>query len=687
MQKNIEDLDFSNEVDILYAYKNFGKNPEEITRLFQDLKVNESDFGVFCFGIVEQICLFELGEFFKDAEIKEMLEISHIKDQENKKMIKDASKKLANKNVTEDFTLKRDSKTLQQKDKEFIEEIEKMLIDNDLKAPETKEENKYFHIKHLDVLLKPLIDICNKKIVDLVYYIYRKTGINHFDFLFKEFSDEAQRVELHLLVAKGIKARSFDLSDVKEALSSASKQEVTNSTADDINTDDIDLNVLNATPAQSNSNATIEFQVDAKKTTFDSLFESHLNEPIIPLPFLQNSEISLLKPFKIGFSAETHLNEAKKKLMSHGYFPDYFYVEKLASFLCLKFDREIFSKFLSFSDHRLFHVNLNRFPSVPYFFYEYAPIETVLSYIPNSQSNPLNFSPSVCHLAPLKVNCYLLKYFLEFATRSFKSISSPESDYLLIAMSLKTFVENYRSIAFVKIFKDLLGCKIEKVASEIKKILLNDISLYLEVFYNGDKQKIESEIIGWSLDPLKENPSVPTLSDSLENLISSFHNSSFYQDESEKISKYLLSLYYEESEVEKIDRFELMDDFIVEASNNAMNKVFVLKSIELINKLMKTKENRKQNLMISEEPKELKTDEDRAEKVPVENVLSLLKDCAAFDTILNNLKIFPNRIWRYKKLFIEMAGTLEKFGITKEWIKETFSKDKVFYIRKMIEKL
>jgi hypothetical protein len=49
---------------------------------------------------------------------------------------------LANENIAEDFTLKRDSKTLQQKDKDFIEEIEKMLVDNNPKAPETKEEPK-----------------------------------------------------------------------------------------------------------------------------------------------------------------------------------------------------------------------------------------------------------------------------------------------------------------------------------------------------------------------------------------------------------------------------------------------------------------------------------------------------------------------------------------------------------------
>lgn len=64
-----------------------------------------------------------------------------------------------------------------------------------------------------------MINSCNKPVVDLIFYVFRKTGKNHFNILFEAFKDCSEiLVELHLIVARVTRDDSFNLAEIKSCL-------------------------------------------------------------------------------------------------------------------------------------------------------------------------------------------------------------------------------------------------------------------------------------------------------------------------------------------------------------------------------------------------------------------------------------------------------------------------------------
>jgi len=503
MLKDTKTLDLSNEMDVLYLYKNIKIVPE-LLRDVQKIKFSDFSFSLFCYSIIENAVFEELNEFFTDFEMEEMLHLS--------------AEECAMRNLEEVL-----SENICGEEAKYVSNEGTHVEDNS--SEDKASENKIvasppniFYLKHLDIMLKPLVNICNKQIVDLVYYVFKKSGYNHFEFLFNVFNENTQLIELHLLVAKAMKDRPFDLTDIKECLNESTDSAVISESETksyNLNSELSSLSIssenkcikgseenqscIKSIEENKNCIKSSESNKKALKIEVGGFSEDNSSEDV-----LENITNLAACPFMDKKNHSYHLQRAKELMMSYSASNNYctaepgqtdfgknenivFFVENLCTFLSIKFDKEIFTELLRFSFHDSFSSNLKKIPNLPFIFYENAKIEKIMA--PASKTpkkDPYEFSPAQC-ICPIPINAYTLKYFLEFCHSTFFNINSPISDYILISKSLRHFVEFYRHPAFFKIFYELLNCKVSKIESELRENLLCDLPLYIEVFYLPEK--------------------------------------------------------------------------------------------------------------------------------------------------------------------------------------------------------
>lgn len=643
MVKDIQAIDLSNEMDILYLYKNIRELPDLLDQ-FHKIKFCDLSFSLFCYGVVEKVVLEELGEFFVDHEMEEIVRAT-------------------------------------------------------LGRPESdicmcgRPEDTRFYVDHLDVLLMPLVDICNKQIVDLIYYVFKKSGVNHFEFLFDMFTGESQLIELHLLAAKGMRDRSFDLSDIRECL----EREGDRTVADIAVNSTLPPNDSDLPPPNEDNDVSLGKP-------------SSSPDPIIPFPFSEkpkdlhidvgyfasdSSDEELghvkglaAKPFKEKHTMNPafHLQRAKELLLGYKDNDASFFIENVTTYLSMKFDKELFAEYLSYKCYNPFSVNLKKLPNVPFFFYANSNVAKILAPVAKvTRKDPYDFSTqeSSC-MVP--INSYVLKYFLEFCHATFFDINSPLGDYILISKSLRYFVEFYKDPAFFKIFYELLNCKISKIEVDIKGNLLSDLSLYVDVFYGNPRTALDAadeELENWTLrlhpshkkitqslyddgnktEDRKKPSVIPSIGeDSKSVLTNAYINSSFYTDIEEKISCHLLDLFSKNYNEDQVDVDEFIESLVLEISSDPHLKVYLLRSVGKIHDKLCAHENTGHN-----EGKELH------------------RPC--FSKILENLKDFPKLNWRYKKVFLSKLDELEKLSVDRIWVKKTLENDRVFYIKNMVSNL
>ena len=766
MQRKISELDFSNEMDIIYAYKNFSESPAEIIEFLEKSKVTDHGFGTYIFGILEKACLAELKNYTQDAEMNELLEMvfsskegktdepsvalqpkesntsqqnaspnnSLITDMNTDNTIDDKSNASIHSPVSYEEAL--DSDNLASFTCSNIKNLSEIKISNDHSAGISSEKSHpidtatelsneihsqtpidpKLHINNLNVLLKPIVGICNKQIVNLIYYVYKSTGISHFDFLFDEFKDEAQKIELHLLAAKAIKSMSFDLSDVKEALKVATSTQ---------------NNEL-----ENSSQMTFGFE----KKSFE--LES---QPIIPLPFIENStedipsdplnlsEAMNFKPFKVNLTIDDHLAVVKKYINDFVFNPSNTaaittYLIALSHFLEIKFDSEVFQKFIKYHYRNQYQISIIKFRSAPYFFYESIYLYELLGFAPAFKMDPFSDNQLDSPFFSLKPNCHLLNSLIGYGTDFGKHPNHYDINSVkAFTKNLKNFVETYKSPTLFGIFNSLIECNFPYHLNEIKPILLNDIASYLDVFYNQNSVKEAEKVEGWDLHGNNDSSLYKLgggrgFEDELEK---AFLNPSLYQEECDRASYYLLDLYEKENNISSLDRCQIIDNFLIEASSNPTNKIYILKNLETIFNHIKRNELNKKNRQLSMKKEEshcegsekdlenskepgdlcfkdqtlsacatssLSIDNSLADDNEIESISNLPLELTnawppVFKQIFSNLMVFPDINWRYRKLFVSLSGMLQNIGIPKEWIKETFKNDKVFYIRKMANEL
>ncbi len=668
MVKKIEELNVNNDLDIVYFYKNAHEySDDKFTEWLSQVSFSDISICIIAFNHIESKIMEELRESKEDIEMVYMMKLCN---RESNKMVVEAN---------------------QAKEKDLKKDINNGGLE--------KNDSRWY-LNHLNILLRPFIGIYNKQIVDLTFFVYKKTGFNYFDLLFNAFKSKNDLlIELHLLVARGLKQKSFDFSDIKRSLEEAEVH---------MKKGELDFFAENIT--------------DDETSKEESLEEKEFTDIIEVGAYVKNKPINFdNKPFLHTKKNTTlfHLNEARQLLSEVPIKNQLFFLENVTTFLSMKFDKELFLDFIKLPKDRNFFKMLNKFENIPFFFYKDIDIKKMLLIENNrlfeakkakiKESNTLakkvaelldnNFTDEDSTEQDVKLykhdlvcNPYTLKYFLEFCISSFNSKSICQENFVLISSALFHFVKKYQSLVFFIILEKLLKLRNITIENEIKENILIDLDVYLEIFnkykdskydsYKGSEQDsydidpknpkddnnkcnnsnenndtfIESICDEWQLvfsddhipvDKTASNtkfPIIPSLADKSDQIIRSFISPYMHKEIEEKLSQYLIKsflLLYGKSVYESSKAS--FESFLLEASSNHHFKIFFI------------------------------------------NNLSRLKNISNFNKICKNLQNIDQATWRYKALLILNHKPLIEAGIPLEWFKNTMGNDKIFFVRKLVE--
>lgn len=534
---------------------------------------------------------------------------------------------------------------------------------------ETAENDPYFYVNNLDALLAPLIGVCNKRIASMIFYVYKSTGVNHFNFLFEKLGNSLEHlIELHLLVARSAKSRAFNLSDIKESLGKDSFKAVGEA-------DFFSENIENAVTENSMNKIELGYfsddGSDAGSCSAGFLVESLYANPLI------------------------HLDQAKKHLFSIQQENQPFFIENASTYLSLKFDRALYLAFVKCHKSPYFCPTLSKFQDPPFFLFRGAAIASLLK--ESSQRKCSTSKPFLDFLDGwgdagagiarslykhrIVCNCYTLKYFLEFSIATFDGLCSPIDNYTLISGSLSLFVRKYRHPALFRVLHGLISCRMERVCQKIREDILEDIDLYMGVFYRGPAGTAEAPDeklrgSGWALrgnlaigsamiDSSEEGPFLdkeqalddakgtelvaqhrksaePSVDDGDDKLVAAFINPAIHDAYQQRIVAFLLNSFHKQCDAKAV-----LDSFLVSAAADPELKMHLIKGIEVLHMLGPD-----------------------AQKQAVQR-----------------LQDTEDASWRYRALLIRERHRLAEFGVSAEWFTTNFANDKVFLIRKMIKEI
>ncbi|KAI5170310.1 hypothetical protein PAEPH01_1327 [Pancytospora epiphaga] len=574
-------------------------------------------------------------------------------------------------------------------------------------------------LNNLPVLLSPFLRLFDKQIVDLVFFVYRKTGTNHFETLFKEHEGSKDLlIELHLLVARGAKCRSFDFSDIKEMLESERNDRV-NITGDQ-NKDIVavvDKGVMPDTRGTTDDvtgfftgsgDSIKKEEVDF----FEDVSDDSANEdtPNIEIGCFEDNNLEKIRPFILSKNSTpmAHLEQAKQLLLSMGIKDQSFYVESVSTFLSIRFDRTLFLSYIRTPHNHQFYRTLSKFKEPPFFFYKDLDIRYLL--FENNANGRMRrrgvmgkldlrdndvfmdrtteYNSSNTYKHTIVCNAYTLKYFISYSTVVFSDYLSAAESYLVIAKYLSFFVNKYKHLSLFRVLNELFDNRIAKVYDEVCEYILENIKLYMEVFYNDKEMKVggneeegvilDEELIkewkyGESIDKecvtiksedtdinIDENTDkyiIPVKSIALDATASNMKIPSFDSSTDDDIVYYFnhpnvlkpidlkLATVYLDTFYKNYDRKSLIYSFLLESSKSTNRKIFILNNLEILEYL------------------------DEALKKP----------------ILDNICNITNTKWRYRAVLIQKRKELVKMGVSDDWFENTFAKDRVYFIRKMVK--
>ncbi|KAI4292360.1 hypothetical protein PAPHI01_1634 [Pancytospora philotis] len=647
MRKDVEELDLGTDVDLIYFYKNIREYGEHIGRL-AEVRVSDISVCLACYAMVEAGVLEDLGEAPVDREMDHLL-----------------------------------GGAMEARGADAGDAPEH----GDAPAADTERPpvEERFYIKNLGLLLTPEIGLYNKQIVDIIYYVYRKTGVSHFDVLFKQYaSADDYLIELHLLMAKGSKTQSFDLSDIKETLAGeptapAAGDKAKNEEVDffESSTGDEKAPVIGIGDFGGGDDAAAEDSDSVKNVR----------------PFLANKSVS----------PQSHLDQAKQLLLAHSCKEQGFYTENVSTFLALKFDRSLFLSYVRGPHNISFYRTLNKFEHPPFFFYREAQIKNLLVEavrIEGSKAPMGALLPGVgkgiasgttkdtrlLYRHALVCNAYTLKHFVNFALGTFTNLSSSLDNYILVAQGLPAFLRKYRSLALFQIFQLLVESKITAICNDISECVLRSIGLYAEVFYSDAEYgcaegndllehfddsgiAIDEEIRDeWTHTP-KNRPTehvvakeaaadsapvlssievsadvpptkIPDLDSSDDCLVQAFLNPEAFRPVDQKLAKiFLRSLYAPR------DRKAVLNSYLLSIAKHPSLKFHLLRNLDFMDKI---------------------------DKEVAGKILDAFCDVA-------------NTPWRFRAMLLLKREELIGLGVSAEWFSEALSKDRVFFVRHLLK--
>lgn len=655
MVKDIATLDLNTDYDILYFYRNAASYHEHLD-LLSDRHLSDINICLLCYGFVETGVMHDLRLETVDCELAYLMRDTGCKKEE--------AGCSETKNSTEDVHLVATASEKPVDSPKADSEDDAGCLAADQKSIISSGR---FYINNLAVLLRPFIGVCDKQVVDVIFFVYRMTGISHFDLLFREFGNAKDLlIELHLLVVRGSRSRSFDFKDIKESL--------TRDSAGD----------------KASKNDEVDFFDESSDRASDGE-----NDREIELGYFSDvkEDYTSVRPFAISKNTNPliHLDQAKRLLLSFTIKDQNFYIENLSTYLSLKFDRALYLTYIKTPRTPHFYRSLSKFINPPFFLYKnvdirYLLIENIKTYVRNDK----NGSKIILDLESagggeednaykiykhsLVCNCYTLRYFVEFAMATFADYEAPIESYPLIARSLHYFVREYRHPSLFRILHGLIESRLDRVYKEVREWILLNIDLYMDVFYKpfaeADLSGIDLEESLWpewavkeagqgdgdakggdstaaetpgDEDAGKENTrysKTPSLEDCEDDQVLYFTQPTVLQPLHLRISNFLLVKFYK-----PFDMVATIDGFLVSAACDRPLKIHVLNAAASLARV----------------------------------------ETSTRDKIIAHLFATEGTPWRYRAALLNKRDVLVRLGASPSLFAQ-FATDRVYFVRRLAEK-
>lgn len=654
MVRKIEELDQQTDLDVLYFFKNIHEYTDNDLKVWlAKVEFRDIVIAMLAMSYMETKIMEELGDWNNNTE---MIVLKKLCDE--------------NKNSDGDCKEVKDNNGDGRKTK---------CNKNDADFNQVKTDNKWY-LNRLDFLVVPFINTCNKHVVDLIFYVFKRSGLNYFSVLFEAFKTKNELlIELHLLVARAMKKDTFDFSEIKKTLEITEKPKT-----------GLDF---------------FEDSLDTVSEEDTSSLVPHTSNNMIEIGGFVEQEGLKVRPFQVDrvVGLIDHLDKARELLLGLTVKSRVFYVENLSTYLSLHFDREICLLFVKQPRTIHFFKMLNKFENPPFFLYKGIDIkrmllcetcrlfeikktrakewrgfgEKIAEFLDIHQRPKLNEPDLYKH--ELVCNAYTIKYFVEYCNRLFNQKEVDEQDLLCISAALPHFIRRYPHKGLLAIlYKLIFIITATQCSNSVKENLIFNAPVYLEFLskkpdnsFDFLAKNIDSSLIStsssshsfhaeiasewaYSVSAITNDTSVsipsasciPSMDDCDDKIVSAFATPLIHNELDNKLATYFLDTYA-----------------------HATNSISYNKTRIAFEKLMFV----------------------CADYTPFKFIyinslfwLHTLGNCVG---IVQKLKDIKDTSWRYRALLIINYKKLVELGVEPAWFKTTLSSDNSCFVRNLVARM
>ena len=638
-------IDLAEEIDLIYLYRNASIFHELLTPLSL-VHIYDINTALICFGILESAIFSELGLETVDPELEYCMDSSQ--SSENR----------------------------------------------------PKTEQNQFYIENMEALLSPLLSICSKQAVDLVLFVYQKTSTNYFELLFRSFANEADLlVELHLLMARLLRTKPFDLSAFKEFVSVS---------ASDARVDDVC------------SNEIVEFEKETKSVEKDlALINNDLTETksggwpgaIEEDGFVsqkdddgENNKLNLYSKVIDGSSRASmtylqHLDSSIRLLAGIDSPNQTFIIENLSTLLSMKYYEDVWRNLLCRIGQPYFYSCMCKFDSAPFILFSGSEIRSILSGRIRKREREARWKDAYCgvhtrcgtlvSVASLYKHTWCnnpmnLKNFIEFIIETFNDERIPLQQYILISKNLD-IITSLTGRKTAGLVKWMLTQPVHKARDILAEGLIENLESIMEEYYeewdeeyNEDKiydewrvKLIPEKVIPETISKREIRAAMEEIRDVLEDLEAQQKNATKFEKTLNLIKKPEIYSEYEKKAFESLNESLMLLD-----CNGESIKMFNEEEI---------KGKKKVSLVEDIETFLIKSSENKLLKEGLLRKLHVLERIKpkVREEICRNLVEVDGMAWRYRKELVLNSKQLMAWCEVSRVNLNRLLKDKVWLVRKL----
>lgn len=480
MPRRLESIDLSSEIDVLYLYKNASSFPT-LMRELSSVRICDINIALLCYGILESSICTELGILYNDPEL--------------------------------------------------------LYIRSSPNAASRCQEPRHFYLQNLESFLPPLLCICNKQVLDLVFFVYQKTGVNHLELIFQTFYTEPDLLlELHLLMARILFSKPFDMTAIKRTINNLllpgevlGKKCVLADFGKNVNKDvrsvefrkDNSLDVLPGAFSQECSGKDAEVKLVTEKI--------ECNSSIVKESGCQRHGMSSA----MAMTYAQHMDSARNLIINLKGANQAFLLDNITTFLSMKFDVVLWQTLLPCINNQHFFIHMNKFKQLPFTIFAGVDIKSLLlcrirrmersarykHYFGSADEYSMkvrglgDLADQTEHQAVCKdveavnqlsktewyMNPFTLKYFVEFIIETLNDMRIPIHHFVLISKNID-ILANIEEPYLYRLFKVLLRCRINKISTIIGEGLIENIQSIINRYYRTWREEpIGSSTEKWAI--------------------------------------------------------------------------------------------------------------------------------------------------------------------------------------------